>query len=39
MKPSILPDNKTEWEREFEWDKKVDIANEEIFGNKTFREN
>ena len=39
MKPSILPDNRTEWQRAFEWDEIVDIANKEMFGNETFREN
>ena len=39
MKPSILPDNRNEWQRAFEWDEIVDIANIEMFGNETFREN
>ena len=39
MKHSLLPDNRTEWQRTFEWDERVDIANIEIFGNETFREN
>jgi len=33
------PDEPTEWQRPFEWDLMVDLANQEVFGNKEFREN
>ena len=32
-------DERTEWQRKFPWDDKVDLANREVFGNKDFREN
>lgn len=39
MRPSIVEDNRTEWQDKFEWDDEIDLANREIFGNQNFREN
>lgn len=38
-RPSFQPDNRTEWQHSFPWDEEVDLANTEIFGNASFREN
>ena len=32
-------DFRSEWQRPFEWDEEVKVANEVIFGNEGFREN
>ena len=32
-------DKRSEWQGAFEWDLEVEIANREVFGNETFREN
>ena len=30
---------RNEWQRKFKWDMEVDLANKELFGNESFREN
>ena len=32
-------DERTEWQGNFDWDVEVDLANRELFGNESFREN
>lgn len=39
MRPSIIGDDRNEWQKPFYWDDEVDLANKEIFGNQNFREN
>ena len=34
-----VADERTEWQGAFEWDNEVEIANKELFGNESFREN
>ena len=35
----VPEDRRSEWQGSFEWDLEVEIANKEMFGNETFREN
>ena len=35
----VPEDKRSEWQGAFEWDLEVEIANREVFGNETFREN
>jgi bloom syndrome protein len=35
----LLDKHRSEWARSFPWDDEVNIANQCIFGNETFREN
>ena len=39
MRASVIPDDRNQWQKPFEWDDEVDLANKEIFGNEIFREN
>lgn len=39
LRYSKLPDNRTEWQKAFAWDEAVDLANQHLFGNESFREN
>ena len=36
---SLGPDERTEWQSKFEWDDLVNLANQEVFLNESFREN
>ena len=38
-KPSIEPDERTEWQHKFPWDDEIALINQEVFGNEGFREN
>ena len=38
-RPSCKPDERTQWQHQFEWDDIVDNANRTVFKNDDFREN